>query len=200
MSADFLGVAFDPAYATNGRFYVYYNGAQGDIFVDRFTVSTNPDVANTTSDRVITVQHRANSNHNGGLLLFGADGMFYLGIGDGGGAGDVPNNAQNINVLLGKILRLNVTALPYTIPAGNPFVGQAGANGDLGVRTSESVAFRVRRSARWLVAKLYIANVGQGAQKRSMSSTLQPPAATMDGGQWKERSATTRPAAAIKRA
>src|SRR5678816_835134 len=65
-----LSLAFDPAYATNGRFYVYYTGAQGDIFVDRFTVSTNPDVANTTSDRVITIQHRANSNHNGGLLLF----------------------------------------------------------------------------------------------------------------------------------
>ena len=80
-----LSLAFDPAYATNGRFYVYYTGAQGDIFVDRFTVSANPDVANTASDPVLTIQHRANSNHNGGLLLFGPDGMLYLGTGDGGG-------------------------------------------------------------------------------------------------------------------
>ena len=160
-----LSLVFDPAYATNGRFYVCYTGAQGDIFVDRFTVSTNPDVANTTSDRVITIQHRANSNHNGGLLLFGPDGMLYLGVGDGGGAGDVPNNAQNIEVLLGKILRLDVAALPYTIPAGNSFSGQAGADEiwAYGLRNPWRFAFDVPPDGS--SPKLYIADVGQGARE-----------------------------------
>ena len=161
----FLSLAFDPAYATNGRFYVYYTGAQGDIFVDRFTVSSNPDVANTTSDPVITIQHRANTNHNGGLLLFGPDGMLYLGVGDGGGTGDVPNNAQNIDVLLGKILRLNVATLPYTIPAGNPFSGQPGADEiwAYGLRNPWRFAFDVPPDG--TAPKLYIADVGQGARE-----------------------------------
>jgi len=160
-----LSLAFDPAYATNGRFYVYYTGAQGDIFVDRFTVSGDPDVANTASDRVITIQHRDNSNHNGGLLLFGPDGMLYLGTGDGGGAGDVPNNAQNIDVLLGKILRLDVAALPYTIPAGNPFAGQAGADEiwAYGLRNPWRYAFDVPPDG--TPPQLYIADVGQGARE-----------------------------------
>jgi glucose/arabinose dehydrogenase len=159
-----LSLAFDPAYATNGRFYVYYTGAQGDIFVDRFTVSADPDVANTTSDPVITIQHRVNANHNGGLLLFGPDGMLYAGIGDGGGAGDVPNNAQNIDVLLGKLLRLNVATLPYTIPAGNPFVGQPGADEiwAYGLRNPWRYAFDVPPSG---APQLYIADVGQDARE-----------------------------------
>ena len=157
-----LSLAFDPAYATNGRFYVYYTGAQGDIFVDRFTVSADPDVANTASDPVITIQHRVNANHNGGLLLFGPDGMLYAGIGDGGGAGDVPNNAQNIDVLLGKILRLNVATLPYTIPAGNPFLGQPGADEiwAYGLRNPWRFAFDVPPGS---APQLYIADVGQDA-------------------------------------
>ena len=156
-----LSLVFDPAYATNGRFYVYYTGALGDIFVDRFTVSSNPDVANTTSVRVITIQHRSNSNHNGGLLLFGPDGMLYIGTGDGGGAGDEPNNAQNIQVLLGKILRLNVATLPYTIPAGNPFAGQAGADEiwAYGLRNPWRFAFDVPPDG--TPPQLYIADVGQ---------------------------------------
>jgi glucose/arabinose dehydrogenase len=160
-----LSMAFDPAYATNGRFYVYYTGAQGDIFVDRFTVSSNPDVASTTSDRVITIQHRANSNHNGGLLLFGPDGMLYMGTGDGGGAGDLPNNAQNTDVLLGKLLRLNVATLPYTIPAGNPFAGQAGADEiwAYGLRNPWRFTFDVPPDG--TTPKLYIADVGQDARE-----------------------------------
>jgi glucose/arabinose dehydrogenase len=144
---------------------VYYTGAQGDIFVDRFTVSGDPDVANTASDRVITIQHRDNSNHNGGLLLFGPDGMLYLGTGDGGGAGDVPNNAQNIDVLLGKILRLDVAALPYTIPAGNPFLGQPGADEiwAYGLRNPWRYAFDVPPDG--TPPQLYIADVGQGARE-----------------------------------
>ena len=160
-----LSLAFDPAYATNGRFYVYYTGALGDIFVDRFTVSGNPDVANTASDPVFTIQHRENSNHNGGLLLFGPDGMLYAGTGDGGGAGDVPNNAQNIDVLLGKILRLNVATLPYTIPAGNPFSGQPGADEiwAYGLRNPWRFAFDAPSDGP--PPQLYIADVGQSARE-----------------------------------
>jgi len=160
-----LSLAFDPAYGTNGRFYVYYTGALGDIFVDRFTVSGNPDVANTASDPVLTIQHRENSNHNGGLLLFGPDGMLYAGTGDGGGAGDVPNNAQNIDVLLGKILRLNVATLPYTIPAGNPFSGQPGADEiwAYGLRNPWRFAFDAPSDG--TPPQLYIADVGQSARE-----------------------------------
>ena len=160
-----LSLVFDPAYATNGRFYVYYTNTQGDITVDRFTVSSDPDVANTTADRVIAIQHRSNSNHNGGLLLFGPDGMLYIGTGDGGGAGDVPNNAQNTEVLLGKMLRLDVATLPYTIPAGNPFAGQAGADEiwAYGLRNPWRFAFDAPPDGS--APKLYIADVGQGARE-----------------------------------
>lgn len=154
-----LSLAFDPAYATNGRFYVYYTGANGDIFVDRHTVSANPDVANTAFDQVITIQHRLAGNHNGGLVTFGPDGMLYLATGDGGSTGDPQNNAQNISSLLGKLLRLNVTNLPYTIPAGNPFVGATGAD--------EIWAYGLRNPWRYAfdaaTGQLYIADVGQGA-------------------------------------
>jgi glucose/arabinose dehydrogenase len=153
-----LSVAFDPAYATNGRFYVYYTDNNGDIAVARYTAAPTADVANAGSrTSVITIPHPGQSNHNGGLAMFGPDGMLYLGTGDGGGSGDPQNNAQNINSLLGKLLRLNVANLPYTIPAGNPFVGVAGAD--------EIWAFGLRNPWRYafdaVEDELYIADVGQ---------------------------------------
>ena len=155
-----LSVAFDPAYSTNGRFYVYYNNTNGDISVARYTASPTADVANAGSrTEVITIAHPGQSNHNGGLAMFGPDGMLYLGTGDGGGGGDPPNNAQNTSSLLGKLLRLNVTNLPYTIPPGNPFVGVAGAD--------EIWAYGLRNPWRYsfdaTAGALYIADVGQGA-------------------------------------
>ena len=155
-----LSLAFDPQYATNGRFYVYYTDGQGDIVVDRHTVSSNPDVANNAADRVITVPHRQAGNHNGGLVMFGPDGLLYIGTGDGGGAGDAHNNAQNLDVLLGKLLRLDVSTLPYSIPPGNPFVNSNGAD--------EIYAYGLRNPWRFAFdgtganALLYIADVGQG--------------------------------------
>jgi glucose/arabinose dehydrogenase len=150
-----LSMAFDPEFAVNGRFYVYYTGALGDLFVDRHTVSANPDVANTAATPVIAIQHRAASNHNGGLLMFGPDGMLYIGTGDGGGGGDPSDNAQNINVLLGKLLRLDVRSLPYSIPASNPFVGREGAD--------EIWAYGLRNPWRYAFdgERLFIADVGQ---------------------------------------
>ena len=154
-------MAFDPQYATNGRFYVYYTGAQGDIFVDRHTVSANPDIANDDAERVIAIPHRQAGNHNGGLVMFGPDGMLYLATGDGGGAGDQQNNAQNTNALLGKMLRLDVSNLPYTIPPDNPFVNESGADEiwAYGLRNPWRFAFDGAGAA----AQLYIADVGQNA-------------------------------------
>lgn len=133
-----LGMAFDPNYATNGRFYVDYTAADGSVHVDRFTVSGNPNVANTTGVNVITLAH-PQTNHNGGWIGFspraGDAGNLYIAIGDGGNSNDQGpghvepgGNAQNTGVLLGKMLRINVSspgATPsdpqYSIPATNPF-------------------------------------------------------------------------------
>ena len=156
-----LSVAFDPAYATNGRFYVYYNDLSGDIAVARYTATPTSDVANAGSrTTVISIPHPVQGNHNGGLALFGPDGMLYLGTGDGGSAGDPPNNAQNIDVLLGKLLRIDVTNLPYTIPAGNPYAGATAGRDEIwarGLRNPWRYAFDPPGGT------LYIADVGQGA-------------------------------------
>ena len=117
-----LGLAFHPQYATNGRFYIYFTNTAGDIRVVRYNVSTDPDSADqTTADTVLKIPHPNNTNHNGGQLQFGPDGMLWLGTGDGGGAGDPAGNAQNKHALLGKLLRLDVSvASGYAIPADNP--------------------------------------------------------------------------------
>jgi glucose/arabinose dehydrogenase len=103
------------------------------------------------------------SNHNGGLLLFGPGGHLYIGTGDGGGGGDrhgARGNAQNLGSLLGKLLRIDVRALPYTIPSTNPFVGQAGRRGEIwayGLRNPWRFTFAPGTSS------LFVADVGQDA-------------------------------------
>ena len=152
-----LSLAFDPQFATNGRFYVYYTDLSGDIAVARYTAAG--DVANAGSrTSVITIPHPTHSNHNGGLAMFGPDGMLYLGTGDGGGGGDPANNAQNRDVLLGKLLRIDVTSLPYTIPAGNPYAGATDGRDEIwarGLRNPWRFAFDPPAGT------LYIADVGQ---------------------------------------
>lgn len=128
-----LNVAFPPNYETSGKFYIYYTALNGDVTIARYTVSGNPDVANATGEVILTIDHHtppnANSNHNGGGMAFGPDGFLYLAVGDGGGGGDEPGNGQNKNVLLGKILRIDVSGMTgYSIPPSNPFVGTAGAD------------------------------------------------------------------------
>lgn len=156
-----LSVAFDPQYAANGFFYVYYTSQpDGDLVVERYGGAVGADVASAAATPVITIPHPGQTNHNGGLVSFGADGMLYMGTGDGGGAGDPTGNAQNLGVLLGKLLRLDVRTLPYTIPADNPFVGQAGRRGEIwayGLRNPWRYAFD--RAA--VPTMLYIADVGQ---------------------------------------
>ena len=157
-----LGLAFHPSYASNGFSYVYYTAPNGDITVERYTVSANPDVADEGSAHVIlTAPHASRTNHNGGMLAFGDDGMLYIGTGDGGGVGDPDENGQNPNTLLGKLLRIDVDGGdPYAIPPDNPFVGTAVARGEVW-------AMGLRNPWRWsfdrVAGRLYIADVGQNA-------------------------------------
>jgi len=160
-----LSVAFHPNYATNHFFYVYFTTqTNGDIRIERFTTTSNPEVADpATSKLILTVPHSTYSNHNGGLLAFGLDGMLYAGLGDGGGAGDPLQNGQNFNSLLGSLLRLDVdNGDPYAIPASNPYVGQANRRGEIwakGLRNPWRYAFDQPTGL------LYIADVGQGARE-----------------------------------
>jgi glucose/arabinose dehydrogenase len=158
-----LGLAFQPDYATTGRFYVYYTGpgspGGNTLHLSRFQVSGNPNVANTTETSLLTIDHPDNFNHDGGQLQFGPDGFLYLGPGDGGSGGDPSNNAQHKDRLLGKLLRLNVTGVPtYTIPASNPFTQTVGAR-------AEVWAFGLRNPFRFsfdrATGELYIGDVGQ---------------------------------------
>lgn len=152
-----LSMAFHPDYENNGLFYVYYTNANGDLEIARYGVGTNPNVADATSKVVvITIPHPNASNHNGGELHFGDEGYLYLSTGDGGGAGDVANNAQNTSVLLGKMIRLEVntsdTPPYYTIPAGNPYNNEVF---DLGLRNP------YRWSFDRLTNDMWIGDVGQ---------------------------------------
>jgi glucose/arabinose dehydrogenase len=99
-----LSVAFNPRYATNHRFYVYYTSRQGDIEVDTL-LSRRGRAVLSSRRRILLVAHRANDNHDGGQLQFGPDGALYAGTGDGGSGGDPPNNSQNLSRNLGKLLR-----------------------------------------------------------------------------------------------
>ena len=158
-----LGLAFPPNYASVGHFYVFYTAAGGTLTLSRFSLSGDPDVADPNSGQVVlTIPHGANTNHNGGTILFGPDGYLYWTVGDGGGGGDQPNNAQNINVLLGKVLRIDVeTGSPatYTIPASNPFVGVPGLDEiwAYGLRNPWRVSFDRQ------TGDFYVADVGQDA-------------------------------------
>ncbi len=159
-----LGLAFHPRYLENRRFFVFYTRASdGALRISSFLANaSNRDLADPTSEQeVITIPHSAAANHNGGHLAFGPDGFLYVGTGDGGGSGDTANNAQNLGVLLGKILRLDVSgASGYAIPATNPFVGVAGARGEIwayGLRNPWRFSFDRA------TGDLYIGDVGQGA-------------------------------------
>ena len=125
-----LGLAFDPNYASNGLFYIYYTRADGDVIIAERKVSvSDPNVANSSYQRrVMRIEHSSAPNHNGGWIGFNDDGYLYIAVGDGGGP--VGKRAQSKKNLLGKILRINPHdpggAAEYSNPATNPFVGKAG--------------------------------------------------------------------------
>jgi glucose/arabinose dehydrogenase len=154
-----LGLAFDPHYAENGRFFVDYTRTNGDVVLARYNVSSNRDLADPSSGTILlTVPHSQFANHNGGQLAFGPDGYLYMGVGDGGSGGDPNNNGQNLGVLLGKILRLDVSGASYSAPSSNPFLSRSGARGEIwayGLRNPWRFSFD-RESG-----DLWIADVGQ---------------------------------------
>ena len=123
-----LSIAFPPDYAQSRRFYVYYTDDSGNIRVAEFQRRSATRAAPSSRRTVIEIPHPANANHNGGQLQFLGD-LLYLGTGDGGSGGDPPNNAQNRESLLGKLLRIDPRpsgGRPYSVPADNPFAGRAG--------------------------------------------------------------------------
>ena len=159
-----LGLTFDPAYAANGYFYVnYIHGAgSGSTRISRFSVSADPNVADPQSEVVLWTTTQPGTNHNGGDLWFGPDGYLWFALGDGGGAGDPDNLAQNLMSPHGKMLRIDVHGgSPYAIPSDNPYVGQTGtALPEIwasGLRNPFRFSFDVPSNALW------IADVGQGA-------------------------------------
>lgn len=123
-----LGLAFDPHYQTNGRFYVYYifGDGNGTSRVSRFTVSADPDSADVESEEILYTVSQPATNHNGGDMDFGPDGHLYIGFGDGGSGNDPWNNGQDLRTPLGDMIRLDVSGESgYTIPPTNPWVGLA---------------------------------------------------------------------------
>lgn len=158
-----LSMAFDPSYATTGFFWVFFTELSGAARVERFRVSADADVADPASATLVLRVEQPFANHNGGLITFGPDGMLYVGLGDGGGAGDPQNHGQRRETLLGSILRIDVRgAEPYGIPADNPFVATPGARPEIwawGLRNPWRFAFdRV-------AGMLYIADVGQARRE-----------------------------------
>ena len=154
-----LGLAFHPKYAENGMFFVYYTASNGDNTVARYNVSATPDAADLQSGLVLFAQPDPAANHNGGMLAFGPDGYLYVGLGDGGGAGDTYGNGQNRATLLGKLLRINVDrGEPYAIPANNPWLNGGDAR-------PEIWAYGLRNPWRFsfdrATGDLYIGDVGQ---------------------------------------
>jgi len=161
-----LGLTFHPNYSTNRKFYVNYtrdSPSRQTVIAEFQTSASDPNQADPGSERILLTVNQPFPNHKGGQLVFGTDGFLYIGLGDGGDAGDPLNNAQNLSSLLGKILRIGVDApftgsLQYAIPADNPFAGGSGS--------PEIFAYGLRNPWRFSLeqgsSRIFVADVGQG--------------------------------------
>lgn len=157
-----FSMAFDPQFAQNRRFFVNYTGSAGATVIESYVVSaSDPDVADAGSASLALRIEQPFANHNGGHIMFGPDNMLYVAMGDGGGANDPLGHAQDRNTLLGALLRIDVSAgAGYTVPAGNPFIGQAGTRPEIwayGLRNPWRIAIDA------MTSRLYIADVGEDA-------------------------------------
>ena len=156
-----LSAAFHPNYSETGEFFVNYTDLQGDTVVSRFRVTGDPNVADSDSEQALLNVAQPFGNHNGGQLQFGPDGYLYIGMGDGGSADDPGNRAQDLSTLLGKILRIDVDSANI-IPPSNPFVGVAGARGEIwayGVRNPWRFSFDRA------TGDIFIGDVGQDTRE-----------------------------------
>jgi glucose/arabinose dehydrogenase len=160
-----LGLAFHPQYATNRKFYVYYSRNAPNlqaVFAEYQTSALNPDLADPASERILlTWDQPPFGNHQGGQLAFGPDNFLYIGLGDGGGQGDPNNNGQNTNTLDGKILRINVDAVPFGTPPDNPFANGGGR--------PEIYAYGFRNPWRFsfdsATGRLFVGDVGESTRE-----------------------------------
>ncbi len=158
-----LGLAFHPEFAANGRLFVNYTDLNGNTVISEFLRGADGTV-DPTSERVIKHVDQPYANHNGGMLAFGPDGYLYVGLGDGGGAGDPQGSGQSLSTYLGKILRIDVDAQApalYGIPPDNPFAGGADTGPmpeiwDWGLRNPWRFSFDSKSGG------LFIGDVGQG--------------------------------------
>ena len=162
-----LGLSFHPGYAQNPRFYINYTrttaGQLQTVIAEYQAAAGNPNIADPNSERILLVVDQPFANHNAGQLAFGADGMLYFGLGDGGSGGDPFGNGQNTQVLLGKMLRIDVdhtsTGKAYAIPPDNPFVSGGGL--------PEIWAYGFRNPWRFSfdppTGRIFVADVGQDA-------------------------------------
>src|SRR5690242_8666291 len=156
-----LGLAFHPSYAQNRRFFVNYTrnfaGHLQSVIAEFTASSSDPNFSDPNGETILFTVDQPFSNHNGGGLVFGQDGFLYIGFGDGGSAGDPQCNAQNLQVLLGKMLRIDVDSphapgLNYAIPQTNPFVGQ-NARGEIwlyGLRNPFRFSFDEASGSLWI--------------------------------------------------
>lgn len=173
-----LGLAFHPNYYDNGYFYVNYtsgSGANLKTRISRFSVTSDPTIADPDSEDILLTVVQPDTNHNAGDIHFGADGYLYIPLGDGGGGGDTNNYAQNLNLALGKILRIDVNTPAgvtppecnnvggsnhFTIPASNPFVG---SDGTCDLIWAIGLRNPWRSSFDRLTGDLFLGDVGQGS-------------------------------------
>ncbi len=171
-----FSVAFAPDYAQSGLTYLSYTDRAGDSRIEEYRVDgSNPDRLDPGTRRLILGQDQPFPNHNGGLIRFDPTGMLMIGFGDGGSSGDPANRAQNLNTLLGKMLRIDPSkpsdGRPYGIPQDNPFAGRSGAR-------PEIWAYGLRNPWRWSfdpdTKDFYVADVGQN---RVEEVNFVPPAA-----------------------
>jgi glucose/arabinose dehydrogenase len=156
-----LSIAFPPGRGPKSEFYADYTDVDGNTVVSRFLVSSDPNAADASSEQFILRIAQPFPNHNGGQLAFGPDGLLYVGMGDGGSAGDPNNNGQNLTTLLGKILRMDVIGrTTYAIPPTNPYYGLSSARNEIwayGLRNPWRFSFDRK------TGDLFIGDVGQGA-------------------------------------